>query len=53
MRRYLESITAFGIGLAWLLGDTEMSHAQDNTVTAIDIALGSKLNQGIEWIICL
>ena len=39
MRRYLESITAFGIGLAWLLGDTETSHAQDNTVTAIEIAL--------------
>jgi len=39
MRRYLESITAFGIGLAWLLGDTETSRAQDNTVTAIDIAL--------------
>jgi 2'-5' RNA ligase len=39
MRRYLESITAFGVGLAWLLGDTEISPAQDNTVTAIDIAL--------------
>jgi hypothetical protein len=47
MRRYLESITAFGIGLAWLLGDTETSHAQDNTVTAIDIAFlssGAKCN---------
>src|SRR5271168_288021 len=39
MRRYLDSITAFGIGLAWLLGDTETSPAQDNTVTAIDFAL--------------
>jgi len=37
--RYLESITAFGIGLAWLLGDAQTSPAQDNTVTAIDIAL--------------
>ena len=39
MRRYLDSITAFGIGSAWLLGDTEASPAQDNSVTAIDIAL--------------
>ena len=39
MRRYLDSITAFGIGLAWLLGDTEASPAQDNSVTAMNIAL--------------
>ena len=35
----MDSITAFGIGLAWLLGDTEASPAQDNSVTAIDIAV--------------
>jgi 2'-5' RNA ligase len=39
MHQYLKIFTVFGIGLASLLGYTRTSSAQQNPVTAIDIAL--------------
>jgi 2'-5' RNA ligase len=39
MHQYLKILTAFGIGLAPLLGYIQTSSAQQNPVTAIDIAL--------------
>jgi 2'-5' RNA ligase len=39
MHQYLKVLTAFGIGLASLLGYTQTSSAQQNPVTAVDIAL--------------
>src|SRR5271167_845528 len=39
MHQHLKVFTAFGIGLASLLGYTQTSSAQQNPVTAIDIAL--------------
>jgi 2'-5' RNA ligase len=40
MCKYLTVLTAFGIGLVSLLGYAQKSSAQQNPVTAIDIALG-------------
>lgn len=39
MRAYLKGLVSFGFGLSALLGSAEMSAAQQNPVTAIDVAL--------------
>src|SRR5271169_990280 len=39
MRKYVKAVAALGFGLAWLLGVAGTSQAQQNPVTAIDIAL--------------
>ncbi len=39
MLRYMKILTALGVGLASLLGHAERSNAQQNAVTAVDIAL--------------
>jgi 2'-5' RNA ligase len=39
MRAYLNSLVALGIGFSTLLGSPEMSAAQQNPITAIDVAL--------------
>jgi len=44
MARYQKALVALGIGLTSLLGFAEPSSAQENPITAIDIALARPIH---------